>query len=243
MKFAIIAAGEGSRLAQEGVAEPKPLVRIGGECLIDRLIRIFTRCGADEIVVIVNNLTTRVQEHLKTLHAEVPLRMVVKTTAGSMHSFNELAPYLSDGPFCLTTVDTIFREEEFAQYIEAFRTSGADGMMAVTDYIDDESPLYVSTDEHRRITGFHDTLDKFRASEVAETSECKYISGGIYCLTPVAIEVLRDCMASGKVRMREFQRGLVAHGCRLQAYPMGKILDVDHVADIAKAEEYLNGQA
>ena len=41
MKFAIIAAGEGSRLQQEGVALPKPLVHVGGEALIDRLFRIF----------------------------------------------------------------------------------------------------------------------------------------------------------------------------------------------------------
>ena len=43
MKFAIIAAGEGSRLSQEGVTLPKPLVRIGGEAMIDRLLRIFGR--------------------------------------------------------------------------------------------------------------------------------------------------------------------------------------------------------
>ncbi len=41
MKYAIIAAGEGSRLSQEGVQLPKPLVKVGGEHLVDRLIRIF----------------------------------------------------------------------------------------------------------------------------------------------------------------------------------------------------------
>ena len=46
MKFAIIAAGEGSRLANEGINAPKPLVEVGGEKLIDRLLRIFTDCGA-----------------------------------------------------------------------------------------------------------------------------------------------------------------------------------------------------
>ena len=30
MKFAIISAGEGSRLSQEGVALPKPLVQLNG---------------------------------------------------------------------------------------------------------------------------------------------------------------------------------------------------------------------
>ena len=39
MKYAIIAAGNGSRLAQEGITVPKPLVEINGERLIDRLVR------------------------------------------------------------------------------------------------------------------------------------------------------------------------------------------------------------
>ena len=47
MKFAIIAAGEGSRLAQEGVSLPKPLVSIGGEPMIERLVRIFNANGAE----------------------------------------------------------------------------------------------------------------------------------------------------------------------------------------------------
>ena len=55
MKYAIISAGEGSRLAQEGVALPKPLVEIGGEAMIDRLIRIFSRQGSEEVAVIINN--------------------------------------------------------------------------------------------------------------------------------------------------------------------------------------------
>ena len=50
MKFAIIAAGEGSRLATEGVTQPKPLIPLCGVPMIERLIRIFHRCGAEEII-------------------------------------------------------------------------------------------------------------------------------------------------------------------------------------------------
>ena len=67
MKYAIIAAGEGSRLAAEGISEPKPLVQVAGECLIDRLIRIFMDNGADGIVVICNDRTPLVAQHLATL--------------------------------------------------------------------------------------------------------------------------------------------------------------------------------
>ncbi len=41
MIYAIIAAGQGSRLAGEGISFPKPLVRVGKETLIGRLVRIM----------------------------------------------------------------------------------------------------------------------------------------------------------------------------------------------------------
>ncbi len=159
MKFAIIAAGEGSRLQQEGIELPKPLVKIGGEAMIDRLIRIFRANGADEICIIVNTLNPLTEQHIRELRQKGladDIRLVVKSTPSSMHSFAELAVYLSDSPFCLTTVDTIFREREFADFISYFKHSSYDGCMAVTDYIDDEKPLYVGTDAMLRITGFHD---------------------------------------------------------------------------------------
>lgn len=234
MKFAIISAGEGSRLSQEGVALPKPLVQLNGVAMIDRLIQIFMRNGADNVVVIINNESPLTKEHLTKLQAEtsIPLEVVVKTTPSSMHSFYELSSYLQDDKFCLTTVDTIFREEEFSTFIEAFKQSDNDGYMAVTDYIDDEKPLHISTDEALNITGFHDVV----------TPECHYISGGIYCLTPAAIKTLQGCMEKGMARMRNFQRQLVADGLKLKAYPFKKILDVDHAGDIIKAENFLAGK-
>lgn len=238
MKYAIIAAGEGSRLASEGITAPKPLVNVGGEPLIDRLIRIFMDNDAEEIVVICNDLTTQVSLHLVKMQRDglkgrpVPLRFVVKSTPSSMHSFFEISGMLGDGPFCLTTVDTIFREGEFAEYVAAFRKtvdSGlADGLMGVTDYIDDEKPLYVDTDDALNITAFLDRSDS-----------CRYISGGIYGLTPSAIRTLHGCMERGESRMRNFQRALIADGCRLKAWPFSKVLDIDHAGDIEKAERFI----
>ena len=76
MHFAIIAAGEGSRLVQEGVQLPKPLVRLAGEPMIDRLINIFLRCGAESLSIIVNEQMTAVREHLEALELPVPLHLV-----------------------------------------------------------------------------------------------------------------------------------------------------------------------
>lgn len=230
MNYAIIAAGEGSRLAQEGVALPKPLVKLNGKEMIRRLIDIFLENNAASVSIIVNNEMTQVQEYVSSLKLEVPLNLVVKSTPSSMHSFFELRNFLRDGKFCLTTVDTIFKEEDFTRYIQAFiKDDTVDGMMAVTDYIDDEKPLYVAVDDTMIIQGFMDRLD-----------DCKYISGGIYGLTPKAIDTLENCLATGQARMRNFQRQLVSDGLKLKAYPLGKIVDVDHAEDIKKAEQFLN---
>jgi NDP-sugar pyrophosphorylase family protein len=229
MKFAILAAGEGSRLAQEGVELPKPLVKIGGEAMIDRLIRIFDECGAESIHIITNNLTPLTQQHLRHLQETNPkIQLIVKTTPSSMHSFYELRQVMSNGKFCLTTVDTIFREEEFQQYIEAWAQSDEDGLMAVTDYIDDEKPLYIATNKELTITGFLDNEPQ------------RYISGGIYALDEKSFSVIDKCIAEGQSRMRNFQRQLVKEGLKLKAYPFSKILDVDHASDISKAEAFLH---
>lgn len=234
MKYAIIAAGEGSRLAQEGIRSPKPLVKVGGEHLIDRLIRVFMQNGATEIVAICNEQMTEVRQHLEHIRqsGQYPLKFIVKSTPSSMHSLWELSCWLDDESFVLTTVDTIFREREFTDYVQTLQTlvaqGEADGLMGVTDYIDDEKPLYVATDEALRITGFLDQC------------ECpKYISGGIYGLTPKSIDTLRRCIERGESRMRNFQRALVTDGLRLKAYPFSKVLDIDHATDIEKAEEFL----
>jgi len=229
MKFAIIAAGDGSRLANEGVAIPKPLVRINNEPMIDRLIRIFIANNASSISIIVNKEMDEVYEHVCNLKPSVPLHIIHKSTPSSMHSFYELSHTLGNDRFCLTTVDTIFREDEFAQYINSFIKSETDGLMAVTSYIDDEKPLYVETGDNMIIKGFHDE----------NTHRFGYISGGIYCLNEKSIPVLISSIEEKMSRMRNYQRKLVERGLNLQAWQFSKIIDVDHREDIGKAESFL----
>ena len=230
MNYAIIAAGEGSRLAQEGVAKPKPLVELQGEPMIGRLMNIMIRCNAESISIIINEHMTEVRRYLESLQLPVPLNLVVKTTPSSMHSFWHLSHVIPDGKFCLTTVDTIFREDDFKGYINAFEMDTEhDGMWAGTPFVDDEKPLWVDVDNEMNITAFRD-----KAWEGA-----KYVSGGVYAMTDKAFTVLDQCIEQGISRMRNFQRALVDAGLRLQAYSIDKIIDVDHAGDIATADAFI----
>ena len=242
MKFAIIAAGEGSRLATEGVPQPKPLIPLCGVPMIERLISIFHRCGAEEIIVAVNSARPETHQYLlgfSEANPTFPLHIVVADTPSSMHTFAALAPYLQEAPFCLTTVDTIFQEEAFRAYLHAteqYLLDGYDGCMAVTDFVDDESPLYVAATSQFDITGFHDKITEAPNSTLRESY---FISGGIYTLSPKALTTLSRCMEEGQHRLRNFQRGLIADGLKLKAHLFDKILDIDHASDIAKAECFL----
>lgn len=231
MNYAIIAAGQGSRLSGEGEALPKPLVTLGGRPMIERPVDILSRTGAESIRVIVNDRMTGVADCLSSLAATYPVSYVVRTTGGSMESFHELAKGLDrTQPFCLMTVDTVFRPEEFAQFISDFEADPeADGYMGVTTYVADEKPLFVAATPEGDITGFLDH----------PVPDVRYISGGIYALRPGALDILDDCAASGVSRMRDFQRALVAAGMRLKAWEFTKIIDVDHVGDLREARRFI----
>lgn len=173
---------------------------------------------------------TEVREYLDTVHLDIPLNIVVKTTPSSMHSFWELSKVMKSGKFCLTTVDTIFREQDFASYIAAFESDKShDGMWAVTPFIEDEKPLYIDVDDEMEIKAFAD--ERFDGA--------RYVSGGIYAMSDKAFTVLNDCIANGVSRMRNFQRALIAADFKLKAYSIDKIIDVDHASDIAVAEEFI----
>jgi len=222
MRFGIISAGEGSRLASEGFSQPKPLVPICGVPMVERLVRIMNGLGAERIAVIVNGENPETVSLLKGL----PVDLVVKKTPTPMHSLMELAPYLEGDRFCVTTVDTVFSESRFRTMMDEFRSTPLDGLMGVTSLIDDEKPLYVDVDGEMMIKGFHDSQDG-----------CRYVSAGIYALKADALDVLRGCLESGQTRMRYFQRQLLEAGFRLKAFDMGQVVDVDHVSDVARAQE------
>ncbi len=245
MNFAIIAAGEGSRLAQEGVEKPKPLVDIDGRPMIGRLLEIFSQAGGERIVVCVNEFMKEVKAYLDAFKFEprpdgsVPELVVkVKTTPSSMHTMAEIASEMKGhGRWIATTVDTIFRPEDFSRYVKAWEKApeDIDVMMAVTDFVDDEKPLWVVTNpstSNAAILSVSCFLD-----QAPESPE--YISGGIYGLSDPAIEVLDDCLKNGVSRMRNYQRALLKAGLNVEAFPMGKIIDVDHASDIEVADRFL----
>lgn len=219
-------------MVKEGFTLPKPMVSLRGELLIDRLINVFLKNNPESVHIIINEDSPVLEQHLLETDFSFPIKIVRKSTPSSLHSFYEIlkaSPEITD--LCLTTTDTVFREFEFENYISEFESEkNIDGLMAVTTFVDDESPLFVDVDFEQNVIGFKDKNE----------NNTPFISGGIYCLRGEALDVVRKSVESGTSRMRNFQRNLLVSGMKLKAHVFSKIVDVDHVADIKTAELFLS---
>lgn len=233
MEYAIIAAGEGQRLKKEGFKKAKPLLPLLGVPMIERLINIFAAQGARSVFIIINGKNKELHKFLIKHEFKIPIHLLIKDTVSSLHSFvalQEAFPHWDS--CCLTTTDTVFEPDTFGQYVEAFQQGDMDGLFAVTPFVDDESPLYVTVNSDNRIVCFSDNKYPHAA----------FVSGGIYCLRKKAMQAAVESLAAGNQRMRNYQRFLIDKGFMIKAYPFAKIIDVDHLHDRETAEYFLMEQ-
>ncbi|SEA51352.1 MobA-like NTP transferase domain-containing protein [Arachidicoccus rhizosphaerae] len=242
MVYGIIAAGEGSRLKADGYHGFKPMVKLLGETLIERLIRLFQSNDATAIYIILNSSEKEVGEFIENQQAALPdgkissapIHIIYKDTPSSFHSLFALLesmPAADKQEVCISTIDPVFSGELFQSYIEAFVSAPQlDGLMAVTSFIEDDKPLHVYTDSDGRITQF---ANQPKAGE-------PWISGGIYLLRAPALAEAIPAFKAGIHKMRNFQQTLLDRGLYLKAFDLGRIIDIDHLSDIELAEALLS---
>jgi NDP-sugar pyrophosphorylase family protein len=229
MHCGILAAGKGARLKSEGIITPKPLVKIGTETLVDRLVRIFIDNGATAISIIINEEEKELKDYWKDKYYPIPLNLIIKSTDNSFDSFRMLIRTLKTYPFCVTTVDTIFSEVEFGRYVTALKTTSTEALFPVTRFVHDEAPLYIKNNNYNRVISF--SSEGFLGED--------FVSGGIYGFTKDIQTYVEKAHLMKIKRMRNFQEFLLLQGVSIESYPFEKILDVDRKTDLDLALEFL----
>jgi NDP-sugar pyrophosphorylase family protein len=226
LRAGILAAGRGERLRATGM---KPLIKIGGESLIKRVLQSIAEAGATEVVVIINEDSEAVRDHVETGKWPFALRWIVETTATSMHSFLRLVEMLSadgaEGPFLLSTVDTVAGPRVYSDFIAQARREKAAITLALTSPGDDEKPLLV-----RMAPG---------SSRIAAFGEGEYATAGIYAVRPIVLREADSARRDGTPALRAFLGRLLDRGYELAGIPISESFDVDRPADIEAAEAFL----
>ena len=232
LKGGVLAAGRGERLRGDS-NQMKPLVKVGHQTLIEHVLHSMSDADASEVVVIINEDSLAVRDHVAAKRWPFTLRWVVETTPTSMHSFLRLVETLAtdgdEGPFLLSTVDTVAGAQTYARFIAAARNEPAAVTLALTSPGDDEKPLFVRTAPgDSRIIAM---------GEAAASSDC--VTAGVYA---VRASVLREAEAArrdGVDALRTFLGRLLDRGYRLAGIPIAESIDVDRPSDIETAEAFL----
>jgi NDP-sugar pyrophosphorylase family protein len=235
LRAGILAAGRGERM-RRGNPALKPLVKVGGETLIERVLNSMGEAGATEVAVIINEDSEPVRDHVEKLQWPFDLRWIVKTTPNSMHSFLALVEALAvdgnAGPFLLSTVDTVAAPNTYAHFIaKARRLRSASLTLALTAPGDDEKPLLV-----RMAPGDSRVVAIGHAAAGAE-----YATAGVYAVHPVILREAESARRDGLDALREFLGRLLERGYSLAGIPISQAIDVDHPADVDAAEAFLRG--
>ena len=228
--IAILAAGEGLRIKE--INEFKPLVKILGRPMIDRLVSQMSMARPKRFIVAMN--TRERQIELKNLPAfsQNKVELFYVDTPSSMHTLYEVmkrAELGDNGHILISMVDTILKDGDFAAYFEsAIKLGHSQSSVLVTSFIDDESPLIVELNEQQEVLKFGGPLQ-----------EGSVVTSGMYCLSSAVMPHLEDCINNDMKKMRNFLSYLVTQGHTVKAFTIAKTLDVDRPSDVKVAEEFL----
>jgi len=221
LRGGIIAAGQGSRLRQAGWAMSKPLVPIAGVPLIESVIRNFVAACITSLVIIVNEQSRDCVDWMGARFPDLDLHFIVKTTASSLESFVEVARAPGMGRALISAVDAWCLPADFVRFVEAaLRRPPEATVLAVTPFVADENPLWVSLDESGRVTQLGGTSGDM-------------VTAGIYL---VSERVRKIAPAPGLARLREFLTWLSVRGEPLYGEIIQTVVDVDRADDVALAE-------
>lgn len=227
----ILAGGSGARLAAEGVEVPKPLVPVGGEPIVVRLLDVLAGLGCETLTCMVRADLAPVFQRLEGRRFGPPLDVRSCLTSSSMHTLAEGLQAIPPGPVFCTMVDTVMPAADWeAVYAATARglADGADAMLAVTPFVDDESPLYVETDALGAVLAVsNEPIPPVR------------VTGGVYGFSTAARSGAAEAMRQGVQRMRGFLKWLVARGGRVGSVTVARIIDIDRLSDLRLANVWL----
>lgn len=218
---AILAAGEGSRLREDGWTMSKPLVPVDGVPLIEHVVGNFLAAGIGSLSIIFNAREEDCARFVRSRFAGADIRILIKTTASSLESYREIAAVLPPGPALVSTVDAWCPRPDFVEFTRrAAEVPPEETVLAVTPFVADEKPLRVRLGPGGLVTGIGgDSGDA--------------VTAGMY----VFPERVRKLSApAGLGRLREYLAWLVERGETVRALTIEEVVDVDRASDIALAE-------
>jgi NDP-sugar pyrophosphorylase family protein len=213
---------------------PKPLVEVAGRPLVVGLLETLARLGCETLTCMIREDFRDAQRILAACDLGRPLRVEPCHTPTSAHTLAAGLALVPPGPVFCSLVDTIMPPASWQMVYAAtgaYLTGDVDAVLAVTPFVDDDSPLYVTRDA----SGFVRALGRGAAGPPPPV-----VTGGVYGFNSSARLAAAEAVRDGVERMRGFLQRLVAQGARVATVEVEKIIDLDRPSDLLAANRWLN---
>ncbi len=200
MKAVILAGGLGSRLSEETILKPKPMVEIGGMPILWHIMKIYSHHGINDFLICVgykgqlikqffasyylhvSDLTFDLRNHSTEVHqnASEPWRVTLVDTGQSSMTGGRLkrvAKYVGDETFCMTYGDGV-ADIDIQDSIRFHRAHGKAATLTAMQPPGRFGRLDIKPDQ--RVGSF----------EEKPTGDGAYINGGFFVLEPSVFDLL-----------------------------------------------------
>ena len=200
MKLVILAGGLGTRLSEETVYKPKPMVEIGGKPILWHIMKIYLSHGINDVVICLgykgylikeffhnyalhmSDVTIDMSERRVTYHENnsEPWRVTLVDTGEDTMTggrLKRIAPYIDNEDFCMTYGDGV-GDVDISGLIDFHRREG--------------TPATVTATRPPGRFGIL-TLEQDRVKSFQEKPEGEgWINGGFFVLSPKVLDEIDD---------------------------------------------------
>lgn len=250
MKAVILAGGLGTRLSEETVLKPKPMVQIGHYPILWHILKIYSAHGIHDFIICAGYRGYMIKEYfanyflhqsdvtfdMKDNRMEVhqkrsePWRVTIVDTGDDSMTGGRLkrvAPYLGDGPFCMTYGDGV-GDVDITSLIAFHRSHGC---LATLTAVQPTGRFGALKLEGETVTAFQEKPQ----------GDGGWINGGFFVLEP---RVLDYIAGDSTIWEREPMERLAAEGQMKAFKHEGFWQPMDTLRDKQKLEElWESGQA
>ena len=225
MKAVILAGGLGTRLMEETLEKPKPLVEIGGKPILWHIMKSYSHYGINEFVICLGYKGDLIKKYFSDLHQNDFNCTFVNTGLETMTGgrLKRVQKYVENETFCFTYGDTV-NDLNISELINFHKKIGVSATVTACIPPEKYGILYLNGD----------MVENFKEKPKEEEN---WVNGGYFVLEP---EIF-DCIINDETVWEEKPLQNLAINGKLTAYRHeGFYQPMDTLKDKTKLNELWN---
>lgn len=243
MKLIILAGGLGTRISEETVSKPKPMIEIGGKPILWHIMKMYSSHGVDDFVICCGYKGYLIKEYFANYYLHVsdvtidfknnsievhhkkanPWKVTLIDTGDSTQTggrLRKIKDYI-DGDFCMTYGDGV-GSVNITELIEFHRQHGKLATISAVQPLGRFGALSLNETQ----------VDSFLEKPQGDGG---WINGGFFVLNPKALDLIEGDDTIWEQQPLE----TLAHQCQLQAFfhkgfwqPMDTMRDKNYLEEL-----------